>query len=184
MRCFVAIPLPKEVKDEAARIQKELRSLDLHAKWVEFDNLHVTMKFLGEVREEDLDKAKQIVSGVSSFAKTFSLRLFGLGAFPDVRRPRVLWLGISPRDNPATIIRYLEDGFLSIGIPKEKREPHPHITLARIKSPKNTHRLKERFSGLQVGEIEWEAGGVSLFKSMLTRTGPIYEEIFTANLTS
>ena len=183
MRCFVAIPLPREVKDEVVRVQKELRRLDLHAKWVEQDNLHVTMKFLGQVQEADLDKAKQIVSGISSFARPFCLKLSGLGAFPDVRRPRVLWIGISPQDNPVAIISHLEDGFIDLGIPKEKRTPHPHITMARVKSPKNTQRLKQALSELKLENLKWDVEGITLFRSLLKPSGPVYEEILTAHLT-
>ena len=184
MRCFVAIPLPKEIKDEVVRVQKSLQSLDLHSKWVEFANLHVTLKFLGELKEADLTRAKDIVNGISSFAQPFLLQLAGIGAFPDVRSPRVLWAGIKPQDNPVAIIGYLEEEFSRMGIPKEKRPPHPHITLARIKSPKNTHKLKDRLSDLEVEEISWEVGGVSLLKSTLTRIGPIYEEILKADLSA
>jgi 2'-5' RNA ligase len=184
MRCFVAIKLPKEVKDEVARVQGTLKSLDLHAKWVEFENLHVTLKFLGDIRQEDLSRTQEIVGGISSFAKSFSLKLSQVGAFPDTRRPRVIWVGIKPQDNPITIIEYLEGGFVKMGLPPEKRSPHPHITIARIKSPKNTQMLESRFSSLEVKEIGWEVEGISLFKSILKSQGPIYEEIFTTPLTS
>ncbi|MFC1514633.1 RNA 2',3'-cyclic phosphodiesterase [Candidatus Omnitrophota bacterium] len=184
MRCFAAIKLSDQVRAEVVRIQRGLRPLDLHAKWVEPENLHVTLKFLGEIREDDLPQVRQIVAGISSFAHPFGLRLFGLGVFPDARRPRVLWAGIRPQDNPLAIIEYLEYEFSGMGILREKRSPHPHITLARIKSPKNTGELEGRLSDLRVEELEWEVQGVSLFKSLLKPSGPAYEEIFTAILTA
>jgi 2'-5' RNA ligase len=150
MRCFIAIKLPKEVKDEVARIQGQLRRLDLHAKWVEFQNLHITIKFLGEIKEELLPKIKEIISGINPLVKPFVLALSEVGGFPSLGRPRVLWLGINPQDNPIKIIEYLDEQLPKIGIPKETRPAHPHITLARIKSPKNVHKIKQKITTLGV----------------------------------
>ena len=180
MRCFVAIKLPQEIRAEAVSIQNALRPLDLHAKWVEEKNLHLTLKFLGEVREADLERAKEIVASVSSFAKPFVLDLSDIGAFANLRNPRVVWLGVKPMANPVVIVEYLEGAFQQIGLPAERRTPHPHITLARIKSPKNVQKLEPEVRSIRVKELEWEVSGVSLFKSTLKPSGPVYEEVFEA----
>ena len=153
MRCFIAIKLSKEVKEKVAYLQDKLRTLGLDAKWVEFENLHITLKFLGQV-DKELSKIKDIVAGLSSLVEPFVLQLSGVGAFPDLRRPRILWLGISPQNSPVKIIEYLEEELFKVGIAKEKRTPHPHITLARIKSPKNANRLKDIMS-LEIESIEY-----------------------------
>ncbi|MBN2121034.1 MAG: RNA 2',3'-cyclic phosphodiesterase [Candidatus Omnitrophica bacterium] len=182
MRCFVAIKLSKEVKDEIVRIQNKLQPLELHAKWTEYENLHITLKFLGQIPEENITEAKEIVSGVSSLVKPFTLNFSKAGAFPSLGRPRVLWVGVEPDAEPVKIIEYLEEQFQKLSIPRETRPPHPHITLARIKSPENTHKLKSAVESLKVEDINWEVKEVVLFKSILTPRGAIYEEIFSVTL--
>jgi len=182
MRTFVAIPLPKEVKDEVVRVQGQLRRLDLHAKWVELQNLHITLKFLGEIKEELLPKIKEIISGINSLARPFKLALAEAGGFPSIDRPRVLWMGIAPQDEPVRIIEYLEQKLPKVGFPKEDRKPHPHITLARIKSPKNVHKIKQKVTAFGIERKEWQVYRVSLFKSVLTPHGPLYEEILSQSL--
>ena len=182
MRCFVAIKLSKEVKDEIVRIQKNLAPLGLEAKWTEYENLHITLKFLGQIPEENITEAEEIMVRVSSLVKSFTLNLSKAGAFPSLGRPRVLWVGVEPGEFPVKIIQYLEKEFVRLNIPRETRSPHPHITLARIKSPKNIHKLKSAVESVEVKDVKWRIEEVILFKSILTPRGSIYEEIYKASL--
>lgn len=184
MRYFIAIGLPGQIRTQARSVQTNLKSLGLDAKWVEFDNLHLTLKFLGQIEEANVSLAKQILSKISSFAKPFSLELSCPGVFPSLRRPRVLWLGVEPLDAPVRIIRFLDEECARLGILPEKREPHPHITLARLRSFKNAQKLEERFRNFQISKLSWQVENISLFKSTLTYKGPIYEEIFKISLIS
>ncbi len=183
MRCFVGIELPSQIRKEVKRIQEELREVELDAKWVEFENLHITLKFLGEVGEGKLSKIKEVISNLSFLFKPFTVGISKIGAFPKVIRPRVLWIGVEPFDNLIKIIEYLEEEFSKLGFPREKRELHPHITLARVRSLKNTSRLKEKVESSKLEKKQWQIDSVILFKSILTPRGPIYEEIFKRSLT-
>ena len=184
MRCFVAIKLPQDVRQEIRRIQEALRKLDLDTKWVEFENLHLTLKFLGEVREARLPKVKEVVSNLSFLIKPFNLSIFEIGAFPNIKRPRVLWIGIEPQESPIKIIEYLEEQFSKLGFPQEKRAPHPHITLARLRTPKNIFKLKEEVEKIKIDNKVWQVDSVFLLRSILTPQGPIYEDIFKINFTA
>jgi len=182
VRCFIAINLPSEIRKQVSVIQEEFKNLNLDAKFVEFENLHVTLKFLGDIDKETVVLTQEVMSKLSSLIKSFKLSLFSPGAFPDLRKPRVLWLGIKPMDVPIKIIEYLDEKLEILGLTKEKRKPHPHITLARICSPKNIHKLEEKGEFLNLERVNWQVEKVSLFKSDLTGSGPIYENIFSTNL--
>ena len=182
MRCFVAISLPDEVRKEVVCAQGQLRKLDLHAKWVETENLHVTLKFLGEVDEGCIANIKEILSKITSLTGSFDLILSDVGGFPSLCKPRVLWMGINPDEIPVKIIEFLGNRLEGLGFPKEERKPHPHITLARIKSPKNIHKIKQTVASLNLNKIEWQVSKVCLFKSILTSRGPTYGEVFSQSL--
>jgi len=184
VRCFVAIKLPQDIRQEIRRVQQALRKLGLDAKWVEFENLHLTLKFLGEVREAQLPKIKEIVSNLSFLVKPFNLSISEIGAFPSIKRPRVLWIGVESQEVPIKIIEYLEEQFSKLGFPEERKAPHPHITLARLRTPKNVFKFKEEIEKIKIDNKIWPVDSVFLLKSILTPQGPIYEDIFRMNLTA
>ncbi len=180
MRCFIALKLPHKIKIEAYNIQKKLRNLSLRAKWVEFDNLHLTLKFLGSLSDGKVEEAKRIISETASFLLSFKLTLSNLGAFPGMRNPKVVWLGVEPFDVLSGITDKLSKRAVSLGIKEEGRIPRPHITLGRIKSgrcPDELVRLSETF---KVEPLEWNTDGISLFESILYPKGPVYREVFWA----
>ena len=182
MRLFIALKLQPQVIQSVTDLQTTLKQTGIDAKWVESGNLHVTLKFLGEVKEELLPQAEKILSGLSSLCKPFRIKTSSLGCFPDIKRPRVLWLGITPMDKPIEIITYLDKELAKAGFIPEDRKPHPHITLARIRSSKNVNNLKNAIDSLKIEEKEWLVSEVSLFKSTLSSSGPVYQEIFKTNL--
>ncbi|MCD6540163.1 MAG: RNA 2',3'-cyclic phosphodiesterase [Candidatus Omnitrophica bacterium] len=184
MRCFIAIKLPQDVRQEIRRIQQVLRKLDLDAKWVEFENLHLTLKFLGEAKENQLPKIKEVVSNLSFLVKPFNLSISEVGAFPSIKRPRILWIGVKPQESPVKIIEYLEEQFSKLGFPQEKRTSHPHITLARLRTSKNAFKLRGEIEKMKIDSKIWLVDSVSLLRSILTPQGPIYEDIFRMNLTA
>ncbi len=183
MRCFIAIPLPENIREEILNIQGQFKPLNLHAKWVEYQNLHVTLKFLGQVEQERIPEIKDIISKISSITQPFSLTLSETGAFPSLRKPRVLWVGIKPQEPPVRIINYLNESLAKIGSEPEKRKPHPHITIARIKSSKNIHKLEKILSYLKNNNLEWMVKEITLFKSILTSKGAVYERLCEVYLT-
>jgi len=180
MRCFIAFKLPDEIKIEACKVQKKLRSLGLQAKWVEFDNLHLTLKFLGSLSDGKVEEAKRIISETASFLLSFKLTLSNLGAFSGMRNPKVVWLGVEPFDILSGITDKISKRAESLGVKKEGRKPHPHITLGRIKSGKGPDEFARLSETIKVEPLEWNTDGISLFESILHPKGPVYREIFWA----
>lgn len=186
MRTFIAIELPKEIKDILARLQEQLKNAGADVKWVKPANIHLTLKFLGEIDDR---KLKEIAQALQDFVKdinVFYIRLFSVGAFPKINSPRVIWVGIDKGDQETKeIVMGLEEKLYQAGIPKEDRPFSSHITLGRVRSGLNRDKLAKILEILSSGfkvRAEFLAGKVTLFKSTLTPQGPIYEAIKELNL--
>lgn len=188
MRAFIAIELSKEIKDFLSRIQEKLKLSGCDVKWVSPKNIHLTLKFLGEINEEQLAKINQIVSEAAVLQPGFDLRLASIGSFPKISSPRVIWVGIGQgKEETKKIAAYLEEKISLIGIPAEEKEFSSHITIGRVRSPSGRQNL---IQGLREIESEFEGQEkpqlkvtkITLFKSTLTPQGPVYEALKEANL--
>jgi 2'-5' RNA ligase len=187
MRTFIAIELPQEIKDSLSRIQAQLKSSGADVKWVEPKNIHLTLKFLGEIDEKRLEKISAILEEVAKEKGTFALRIASCGAFPKINSPRVIWVGVDKGNRETEeIARGLEERIAKVGIPKEDRPFSSHITLGRTRSPTNRQSLAEVLNKLAVDfakeNLEFKATKITLFKSTLTPKGPIYEVLKEASL--
>jgi 2'-5' RNA ligase len=180
MRLFIAIDLPSSVKEKIAQLIKTLKKLDLEAKWVETANLHLSLKFLGEVEEKNTEEIKRIVADVAVNASQFEINLYSFGFFPNEKYPRVFFVATDKEDVLRNIAVHLEDRLAMIGFPKENRFKS-HITLARFKGIKNIDLLKAEMKNIAIEEKS-SVEEIALFKSTLTKTGPIYEKIFKVSL--
>jgi len=179
MRTFIAIELPKNIKDSLSQLQAELKSSNADVKWVAPENIHLTLKFLGEIDDKKSEKIIQIIEEVAKGKNKFQVRISLLGAFPKIGSPRVIWVGIEAGDKETKeIAEELEEKIAKIGVPKEKRPFSSHITIGRLRSPLKREilikYLKEK-SGLGGKILEFSADKITLFKSTLTPKGPIYE---------
>ncbi|MDD4980379.1 MAG: RNA 2',3'-cyclic phosphodiesterase [Candidatus Omnitrophica bacterium] len=186
MRTFIAIELPAEIKDYLSQLQGELKTCGADVKWVEPKNIHLTLKFLGEVGDEKLDKITQIIQDVASEKNRFPLCICSLGAFPRIESPRVIWVGVDSGDKETEqIAKELEEKISGIGIPKEDRVFSCHITIGRIRTPHNREKLvrilKDK-TGSGGKNLEFEVNKITLFKSTLTPKGPLYEALKEAIL--
>jgi len=159
------------------RAQDLLRGTGADLKAVERENIHLTMRFLGDVREGSLEELKGVVSEVDF--EPIRAELMGLGAFPSLRRPRVVWVGLTKgADELAEVFRRLESGLLGLGFKPEGRGFSPHITLARVRSGRNRESLAEQVSRNADEEFgEFTVRYIRLKKSVLTPKGPIYSTI-------
>jgi 2'-5' RNA ligase len=137
VRLFVALEIPSPVRENLAALVRELRTLAPQAKWVRAENLHVTLKFIGEVPDTKLEAIRKTLSGVHS-ERPVTLDFRGLGFFPNERHPRVFWTGIEASANLKALAAGLESAAEKFEIPREKRPFSPHLTLARFESPKLT----------------------------------------------
>jgi 2'-5' RNA ligase len=179
MRTFIAIELPEEIKERIAAVQHQLRAAGPGANWTRPEGIHLTLKFLGEVEEEKAPGIIEALQGACRGTEPLRLKIAGAGAFPNVKVPRVLWLGVQGDiERLATLQAAVEDAMERQGFERENRKFSPHLTLARIKFPKprdNWAAVIEKIKDVDLGGFEAER--VSLMKSELKRDGAIYTEI-------
>lgn len=154
-------------------------------KWVERGNIHLTLKFLGEINEKKLPPIKAALDEIAVLFSSFAISLENAGAFPTVEFPRVLWVGLGKGAKESKDIANHIDGELSkIGFDKESRPFAAHLTIGRVRSAKNKDALAEKLStiGLQFSAEDQLVKSVALFQSTLTTSGPIYTKLHEARL--
>lgn len=175
MRAFIAIELPEEIRREIAYIQEELKQAEADVKWVIPENIHLTLKFLGNVPDDKIEKIKTTLDIIATAHKKFETSLFKIGVFPKLEYPRVVWIGV---DKNCALIEEIaskvEDKCESIGFPKEDRPFSAHLTIGRVRSPKNKGVLKEKMLSISVKPHSFIVDKLMLFQSTLTPKGPIY----------
>jgi 2'-5' RNA ligase len=182
IRSFIAVKI--EAPETVARIsilQQDLQKSGLHAKFVETENFHLTLRFLGEVPLTTLETVKNRLSEVKFHP--FRISLKGVGAFPAMSRPRVLWIGVEEgAEDLVSLANQVRGKLASIKLPEPDEDFHPHLTIARLKGPLNAEARKiiESSKDLLFGaqEIKYFA----LYQSILTPRGPIYKELMRYEL--
>ncbi|MBN1383777.1 MAG: RNA 2',3'-cyclic phosphodiesterase [Elusimicrobia bacterium] len=175
MRLFIAVNINDENKNKIVQIQTGLKNDITDIKWVEKENLHLTLKFLGEVADGRLDALKKRIKETGSLTKDFEIDFCNLGVFPKETFSRILWIGIDKgQDGLKSLAQKLEDSLEAAGFKKEKRPFSAHLTIGRFKKPKPC-----KISGLPYKEEKFSetVEKISLVKSTLTSKGPIYEVI-------
>lgn len=151
MRLFVAIDLPEQIRERAAKIKKELAKGVAGVKWVEDHNLHITLKFLGEVEDSRLDEVTSAIGRAVADENKFTLNLGTVGCFPGYRRPRVIWLGLTGETGQIHKIGEALDRFLAdLGIPFEKNRK-PHLTLGRVRENDHNEQLIRNLNTFKEG---------------------------------
>lgn len=180
IRAFIAIELPEEARAELGRMIDALRKAvgggggkDL--KWVNPDNIHLTLKFLGDVAPEMIDEVAGAMDEAASGTGPMSLAIGGVGGFPNLRSPRVVWAGLDAPEELAELHEALEDALAPLGFAPEERAFRPHLTLCRVKAPAAGRSIGPKAEALDPGEkVRFTAGSISLIKSVLTPKGPKY----------
>ena len=183
MRAFIAVELPPEVKKNIAGLVGDLKRIDAPVKWVEPENLHITLKFLGEVEESKIEKLIALVSSAVAGTGSFNVKFEGIGKYP-----RVIWVGTGQgAEELCKIASAVEKNLAKAGYQKEEREFKPHITIGRVKDQsqgeKGVDELKEKIRSLK--DPKFGAGMVDrilVMQSTLTPNGPIYEKIKEVSL--
>lgn len=179
MRAFVAVEISDETRNELATLIAELGHVDAPLKWVAPQNIHLTLKFLGNVPDESVTKAIEIMKKCCEGVAPFRLEVKGVGGFPDLRRPRVLF--VDAVDEPATaasLARRLNKEMTRAGVPKEDRPFRSHLTIGRVRRPRpldDVAKKLERVADKSFGTTDVER--IVLMKSDLTSAGPIYTPV-------
>ena len=176
MRAFVALEIPGSVVDSLVQTQKELEATGADVKLVERENLHLNLKFLGELRDAEVAEAKSRLGRLS--LKGLDVTIRGVGAFPNSARPRVVWAGIAPEDEPRVIpiARGVIGALEGIG-ERDDRPFRPHVTLARVRSGRNMRELTgvlRQIAGVEFGTVSLRE--IKLKSSTLTPSGPVYRD--------
>ncbi|MDD5255836.1 MAG: RNA 2',3'-cyclic phosphodiesterase [Candidatus Omnitrophica bacterium] len=189
MRTFIAIALPERITKLLGGIQEELKKSQADVKWVETPNIHLTLKFLGELNPEQIGQVSAALAQAGNKIRPFEASLGELGAFPSLRYPRVIWLGVEKgNQNIKELAALVEDSLFKIAIPREDKPFSSHITLGRTRSSLNNLRLSAALSnagGIYKAENpEFHVGRITLFKSTLTPKGPLYESLAETILTA
>ena len=179
MRCFVAIALPAEVRKHLVRVQGLLRRGDPDVKWVEEENLHLSLKFLGDVDDEPLSTLKGLLSVEALRWPRLKLTYAGIGTFPEHGAPRVIWAGCSgDLERLAGLAGAVERAAETVGVPREHRPFVAHLTIGRVRSGRNVKHLKAALENQREVPLgSDEVGAFVLYKSTVTNKGPIYEEL-------
>lgn len=180
MRTFIAVEVPKEVQEKVGLYINGLKELVKGVKWVLSNNLHFTIKFLGEIEESKLKEIQRCVSEAVADIRLFTISLSGMGFYPSEKNPKVIWIGTDGGvDNMIDIFQHLEESLEQQGFDREAKTFSPHLTIGRVK----------RFSKVKVPEglpefetIQFEVAGLAVMKSTLTPAGPIYEKMFERHL--
>ncbi len=187
-RLFWAVNLPAPLKAKLASLQEKLKQTNADAKWVEEQNLHLTLQFLGDVDAQKTASLTGNMQNVLDGFPAFRLLLGGLGFFPNARRPRVFWAGITG-DLPSLkrLHEQVQKANLLSGFPAEEREFSPHLTLARLRSNRGLSALLKAVeelgdSAADLGELS--VTSVDLMKSKLSRRGPTYTVLAAIKLRS
>jgi 2'-5' RNA ligase len=183
VRLFVALEIGAEVRDSLAALIEELRAVDAaaarnNARWVRVENLHVTLKFTGNVDDGRLDAIRAALAEVRRIGMV-EMRFHGLGFFPNQRRPRVLWAGIEASPNLSSLAHEVDARLEQLEIPRETREFAPHLTLARFDPPGISEML--RTATMQNTSREFgiicSTGEFHLFESKTRPTGAEYTRL-------
>jgi len=186
MRVFVAINPTEAVRSRVKAAARPLREAGFPIRWVADENVHLTMKFLGEVPEERLEDLYRVVDEAAECVSSFDMNLKGFGAFPSPRRPSVVWAGIDLDPALVELQGQIEDALAKLGYPREDRRFHPHLTLGRAQKkarPSEFEGLPEAMDRLEYSD-NFRVEAVDVVRSVLMPTGAVYDIIHSAELVS
>jgi 2'-5' RNA ligase len=185
VRTFIAVDISSAVRHRAGQLQDALAQAGTEVKWVEAENLHVTLLFLGEVDDREIPAVCRVVSETLSEQPSFVMSMEKAGCFPHPRRPRILWIGVGEGAKELCAIHdALEPPLMDLGCyRREERRYTPHITIGRVRSDRPTDRLAAELAS----QSSWQGGQVEVREilvmgSELTSHGPVYSVLSRAKL--
>jgi 2'-5' RNA ligase len=179
IRSFIAIDFPEETRKELEDIQKKLKQYGAGVRWVKPRSIHLTLKFLGTIDASQVeDIARAVAQGIRD-QSPITLRPAGLGAFPGLRKPRVIWIGMEGEVQRLTGIQArVENALEPLGFVREKRGFRPHLTIGRVKDRRRLQSLVDAMVTLEIEPFNsFDADEIILYKSDLRPTGAIYTKL-------
>jgi 2'-5' RNA ligase len=187
IRAFIAISLPNPIQqklDEVTRLFKNEKTGAV--RWVSANNIHLTLKFLGEVDGAKVEAISQVIQAESQHIHPFELSASGVGAFPNLRRPRVIWVGVQAPQALIDLANAIDQGTQRLGFQGEERAFSPHLTLGRLSQNASLQEMQSVAQALSAARISnlgsFTVTQVTLFRSDLQSSGAVHTPLFTASL--
>ncbi len=176
IRTFVALDINEETKRKIGDYIEELKALALDVKWVKIENIHLTLKFLGNIYPSEHDKLYRALKMAVENVNEFRLILRGTGFFPDKRNPRVFWIGVEGETEVLKeLVKNIEEKLFRMGFEREDRPFSPHITIGRFKSKRNAENLgKVLADSSEMCFGEFNVSSLKVYRSDLSPTGAEY----------
>ncbi len=186
IRAFIAIEIPTPLQQEMNKVIQQFQRASIRGvRWVAANNLHLTLKFLGDTHPDRLSQLGNQLKYLAGQTLPFECAIGGLGAFPNIRKPRVIWMGLEIPQTLRQLQKEIEAEAAKIGCPPEERDFSPHLTLGRVgqnSTAQELQALSQYLSQTQIPEIgKFTAQGITLFRSDLRPTGSIYTPLFHAD---
>ncbi len=183
VRTFLCIEIPAAIRQRIEELQRTLRSLDAQASWVRGQNIHLTLKFLGDVERTRIEKVIEAVTSAALEINPFEIEVGGAGCFPSPRSPRVLWVGLTRlTDEFRQLHRIVETSLAHSGFARDEKKFSPHLTIARLRSPRNAALLAEKLIATGFEPESFTAREVMVMRSELSPGGSIYTPLAVIKL--
>jgi len=187
LRAFIAIEIPIGIRQTVCKVTSDLRNgVGALIRWVPMENMHLTLKFLGDVAPSNVDMLSQMLRAEADLFNCFELHLTGLGSFPNLKRPRVIYIGIQAPAALETLHRGIESASRRLGYESEERGFSPHLTIGRVKQNVTATEQQTIRRALEETKIDSlgtaRVDSVHLYKSDLKPTGSVYTRLYSAPL--
>jgi 2'-5' RNA ligase len=175
IRSFVCIDIPDGIKERIEQLQHRLRRIDAQVSWTKASNIHLTLKFLGNVSQSSIVNVCAAIERAARVTDPFEIEVGGVGCFPSLRSPRILWIGLSRSVEELSLLQAaVENELAMIGFAREPGRFSPHLTIGRLRSPHNARLLVAEMTAAGFEPESFQAREVILMRSDLRPTGAIY----------
>ncbi len=176
-RSFVAVECHGVLHSRFQEAQGLLKATGASIKLVEAENIHITLKFLGDIKDHQVGEVSEVIRGITF--EPFEFTVEGVGVFPNLKRPKTIWAGISTGVGElANLFNEVNSGLAKLGFEKDRRKFHPHLTIARVRGGQKRDKLVDALLGMEEMEFgEVNVDRIYLKKSVLTQRGPIYSTL-------
>jgi 2'-5' RNA ligase len=184
LRAFIAVDLPENIQAALGLVQEQLRAYRFKTTWTRPENIHLTLKFLGDIQREQVEPIISVIEQAAKGCRPMTLRSQAVGFFPGVRQPRVLWTGISGQTEAlAELQSKIDKGLAALEFPSDKKPFTGHLTLGRIKVGGNSELFIDIMKIFQnMTTDSFIVDSVNLYQSKLMPSGPMYTKLFSVGL--
>ncbi|MFC1509562.1 RNA 2',3'-cyclic phosphodiesterase [Candidatus Omnitrophota bacterium] len=184
IRAFIAVEIDLSNKEKLSKLISQLKKSNADIKWLSENQMHFTLKFLGNIEENKVSLISDTLRSIAAQVHEFTLTLSNIGAFPNMRKPRVIWIGVDKgAEDLKLLAAKIEKGLEKLGLEQEKRDYKAHLTLGRVRSSKNISNLTDIVHKIKPDLKDGaKIKKVILFKSVLTGKGAIYTPLSELNL--